>query len=140
MQRYDLAGTRLSEASVARQKTADREQTFGERMAALREAGGYSQRALAAELGISQRMVAYYESQSERPPAHLLPALAEALGISTDQLLGIEPVSTRKRPRNMRLLRKLMQVEQLPPRARTAILEHIDALLAKHGKERRGEE
>ena len=33
---------------------------FGNRMADLRKAAGYSQRELATELGISQRMVAYY--------------------------------------------------------------------------------
>lgn len=34
---------------------------FGERLAALRKAAGFTQVELAAELGISQRMVAYYE-------------------------------------------------------------------------------
>ncbi|MEW6367108.1 MAG: helix-turn-helix transcriptional regulator [Acidobacteriota bacterium] len=33
--------------------------TFGQRLARLRSAAGYSQRALAAEIGISHRMVAY---------------------------------------------------------------------------------
>jgi len=48
---------------------------FGARMAGLRQAAGYSQRELAAELGISQRMVAYYEGEGRdrlppgrRPP------------------------------------------------------------------------
>ena len=62
-------------------------ETFGRRLARLRKAAGYSQRALAAELGISQRMVAYYESQTEHPPTHLLPSLADALSLTTDQLL-----------------------------------------------------
>ena len=31
-------------------------------------------------------MVAYYEGETEYPPAHLLPALARALGVSADQL------------------------------------------------------
>ena len=63
--------------------------SFGERLAQLRTAAGYSQRDLAAEIGISQRMVAYYETQSDYPPTHLFPALAKALGVSADQLLGI---------------------------------------------------
>jgi transcriptional regulator with XRE-family HTH domain len=133
MHSYDVAQAEpITETLVGRQKETD--ETFGSRMAALRAAAGYTQRSLAAELGISQRMVAYYESQSDRPPAHLLPALAEAFGISVDQLLGREPVSPRKRPVNAQLMRKLRQVEKLPPRARTAVLEHIDALVSKHGR------
>jgi len=134
MQPYDLAG-QLFGSDMARSRQKDPAGTFGRRMAALREGAGYSQRELAAELGISQRMVAYYEAQSDRPPAHLLPAVAEALGITSDQLLGIEPVSPRRKPTNARLMRKLQQVEKLPPKARNAILEHIDALVSKHHRE-----
>lgn len=107
-------------------------ETFGARLARLRKMAGYSQRSLAAELDVSYRVIAYYEAQSEHTPAHLLPALVEALGVSTDQLLGHAPVSPRKAPQNQRLLRKLRQVEKLPPRARRVVLETIDALLAKY--------
>jgi len=54
------------------------------------KAAGYSQRDLAAEIGISQRIVAYYETQSDYLPTHLFTVLAKALGVSADQLLGIE--------------------------------------------------
>ena len=108
------------------------EEPFGQRMARLRKAAGYTQRSLATELGISFRMVAYYEAQTEHIPAHLLPRLADALGITVDQLLGREGISPRKKPENQQLLRKLRRVELLPPRARTAVIDHIEALLAKH--------
>lgn len=49
---------------------------FGERLAQLRKAAGYTQVELAQELGISQRMVAYYESPNANPPANLLPKIA----------------------------------------------------------------
>ena len=49
---------------------------------------GYTQVELAAELGISQRMVAYYESPNATPPANLLPHIANALGVSIDELFG----------------------------------------------------
>jgi transcriptional regulator with XRE-family HTH domain len=120
------------EMARTKKKEEEQREAFGKRLARLRKLAGYSQRTLAAELGISYRMVAYYEAQTEHAPAHLLPALAEALGITVDQLLGREAVSPRKSPQNRQLLRKLKQVEQLPPRARNAVLEHIDALVAKH--------
>jgi len=66
--------------------------SFGERLARLRQEAGLSQRDLAAEVNISQRMVAYYEKQTTHPPTHLLPLLAKALGVSSDQLLGINEV------------------------------------------------
>lgn len=108
------------------------EETFGRRLARLRKDAGYSQRSLAAEIGISNRMVAYYEAQTDHPPAHLLTPIADALGLTIDQLLGRAVISRRKAPQNERLIRQLRQVEKLPPRARTAVLEHIDALLSKH--------
>ena len=44
---------------------------FGPRLAGLRKAAGISQMALAAEIGVSQRMMAYYESPTAHPPANL---------------------------------------------------------------------
>jgi transcriptional regulator with XRE-family HTH domain len=107
-------------------------ETFGRRLARLRKAAGYSQRALAAELGISQRMVAYYESQTEHPPTHLLPSLADALSLTTDQLLGREAVSPRKAPKNQQLLRRLRTVESLPAAERRQVLHLIDALVERN--------
>ena len=107
-------------------------ETFGRRLARLRKAAGYSQRALAAELGISQRMVAYYESQTEHPPTHLLPSLADALSLTTHPLLGREAVSPRKAPKNQQLLRRLRTVESLPAAERRQVLHLIDALVERN--------
>lgn len=108
-------------------------ETFGRRLARLRKEAGYSQRALAEEIGISYRMVAYYEAQTTHPPASLLPAIADALGLTVDQLLGRRSIRPKKAPTNERLLRQLRQVEKLPPHARRSVLEHIDGLIAKYG-------
>ena len=107
-------------------------ETFGQRLARLRKAAGYSQRALAAELGISQRMLAYYESQTEHPPTHLLPAIAHALSQTADQLLGRDAVSARKAPRNQQLLRRLRRIEVLPASERRQVLHLIDALVERN--------
>ncbi len=112
------------------------EETFGQRLARLRKEAGYSQRSLAAEIGISNRMVAYYEAQTDHPPAHLLAPIADALRLSVDQLLGRAPIGKRKVPHNERLLRQLRQVEKLPARARQSVIEHIEGLVAKYGDRR----
>src|ERR1035438_2597352 len=87
---------------------------FGKRLGRLRKAAGHSQATLAEETGISQRMVAYYETETTHPPTHLLPLFAKALGITTDQLLGIVKVKKAKGS-DSRLRRLLEEVEQLPP-------------------------
>ena len=63
--------------------------SFGDRLASLRKAAGYTQVELAAEMGITQRMVAYYEAPNAQPPAHLLPQMAQALDVGSDVLLGL---------------------------------------------------
>lgn len=106
------------------------QEQFGKRLANFRKSAGYSQRALAAELNISYRVIAYYEGETTYPPAHLLPQLAKALGISTDQLLGVEKVKEANgMMRDNRLWRRFSQVEKLPPSDRRPIIQIIDAVL-----------
>jgi transcriptional regulator with XRE-family HTH domain len=131
-----------SDASVTREEQPDMpktklagsgEERFGMRLARMRQAAGYSQRELARELRISQRMLAYYESQSAHPPAHLLPLLAQVLGVTTDQLLGIDAVKAQGRTstRDTRLWRRFAQIEKLSPAERKPIIQVLDAFLAK---------
>jgi len=100
---------------------------FGKRLARLRQAAGFSQYTLADELGISQRMVAYYEGETEHPPTHLLPALAKALGVTTDQLLGLEKENPRNR--DFQLWRRFSKVAKLPPQKRKQIVQIVDTFL-----------
>ena len=104
-------------------------ETFGKRLARLRKAAGFTQYTLADAIGISNRMVAYYEAQSDHPPTHLLPAFAKALGVSADQLLGLEKITVKNRPRDTGLWRRFTQVEKLPPQARRQITQYLDSML-----------
>jgi transcriptional regulator with XRE-family HTH domain len=110
-------------------------ESFGERLARLRQAAGYSQRELARELEISQRMVAYYEGESDYPPTHLLPRLAKTLAVSTDQLLGLERTKRNGRARDTRLWRRFEKIEKLPPAERKPIIQVLDAFLSKASAE-----
>jgi transcriptional regulator with XRE-family HTH domain len=103
--------------------------TFGKRIAAVRKSRGLSQRDLAKQVGISYRMIAYYEAQTNRPPAAKLPVIANALKISVDELLGISPLSV-KAPQNGRLWKRLQVVDKLPPQAQKQVVELVE-LLAK---------
>jgi hypothetical protein len=54
--------------------------------------------------------------------------LAKALGISTDELLGIKPVKRTRKP-DTRLQRRLQQIEKLSPRPRKQIIQLIDTFI-----------
>jgi len=112
-------------------KIKDQGETFGERLARLRQAAGYSQRDLAAELGVSQRMIAYYEKETDYPPSHLLPLLTKALGVTADQLLGLQKVKDNGKSRDTRLWRRFSQVEKLPAAQRKQITQILDAFLER---------
>jgi transcriptional regulator with XRE-family HTH domain len=111
-------------------------ETFGARMARLRKAAGLSQRDLAKDLGVTQRMIAYYEAHSEHPPAHLLPALVQLFSVSTDELLGLRPLKLA-RPASQRVLQRLRKIEKLPPKDRKQLLSLIDAFLERDSLVRR---
>ena len=107
--------------------------SFGERLAALRKAAGFTQGELAAELGISQRMVAYYESPDATPPANLLAQIAAALGISIDELFGRETTKRRliKQEGDSRLRRRLLAVEKLDVVEKRQVLQLLDAFIER---------
>ena len=101
---------------------------FGKRLVKLRKAAGYTQTELAGELGVTQRMVSYYEGHSEYPPSSLLPKLAELLGVSADELLGIKPMARAKKP-DTRLQRRVQQIEKLPTKERRQLTQLIDTFI-----------
>ncbi|MCC7047865.1 MAG: helix-turn-helix transcriptional regulator [Alphaproteobacteria bacterium] len=104
---------------------------FGERLAQLRKAAGYTQEQLAAELGISRRRIAYYEAESDHPPANLLADLARVLNVPVEALLSDGAVSRKgKLSLSPRLERRLKQIERLSPRPKQQLLSIIDSFIA----------
>jgi transcriptional regulator with XRE-family HTH domain len=104
---------------------------FGDRLAELRRAAGYTQVEFAAELGITQRMVAYYEAPDAHPPAHLLPRMAQALGVSADVLLGVTAPRRGKKLATNRLERRLLEIAKLDPKAQRQITQLLDTFIER---------
>lgn len=102
---------------------------FGDRLAALRQAKGMTQHELGTAVDVSQRVIAYYESDGAQPPGAMLVDLARALGITADELLGMAPVREKTSPKTARLLKRLRRIEELPPAEQRAVLKMVDALL-----------
>jgi transcriptional regulator with XRE-family HTH domain len=104
-------------------------QSFGERLAQLRKTAGYTQVEFAAELAITQRMVAYYEAPDAQAPAHLLPQMAQVLGVSVDVLLGVSEQRSPKRIATNRLERRLLEIDKLDGKAKRQITQLLDSFI-----------
>lgn len=111
-------------------KAKERTSDFGARLTELRKAAGYTQVELAAALGTTQRMIAYYESRAEKAPAALLPQMAAALDASADELLGIKPIKKGKKP-DTQLRRRLQRIENLDPKAKRQITQLLDTFIER---------
>jgi transcriptional regulator with XRE-family HTH domain len=127
--RFTIEGLPVPSARKARAP----QETFGQRLARLRKARGLSQTALGKRIGISQRMVAYYEVESDRPPAHLLPALAKALSVSIDDLMAAGHLPSEPVEVDVRVWRRFQRLQALPPDAKTTVLKILDSLLDRYG-------
>jgi transcriptional regulator with XRE-family HTH domain len=106
-------------------------ESFGERLAQLRKGTGFTQAEFAAEVGITQRMVAYYEAPDAHPPAHLLPQMAQVLGVSADVLLGVSPLRHPKKLATNRLEHRLLEIEKLGATEKRQIIQIIDTFIER---------
>ena len=105
---------------------------FGKRLASLRKELGLTQTDLGEKVGVSCRVIAYYEGETHYPPAHLIEPLAKALKISTDELLGVKILQQQRDPQQAALWRRLKKIESLPKRDQKALLHYLDALVQKN--------
>jgi len=105
--------------------------SFGKRLAQVRKARGITQTELATKIGVSQRVIAYYEKETNRPPAHLLPKIVKALGVSADVLLGSQDLPAAPPATSKRLIKRIEKLERLPAQDQRMVLRMIDTLADK---------
>lgn len=107
--------------------------SFGTRLRELREERNITQRALADVLGVSPRMVSFYESGAHFPrDENQLIRLAAFFQTSTDYLLGYSNI------RSVSLLHRLGPAfEALPESDQQAVLDFADFLSTKQKKDAR---
>jgi transcriptional regulator with XRE-family HTH domain len=118
-------------ASEVMPKKVEPASEFGRRLHALRTERGLTQIELAEAIDSSQRAISYYETVADFPPAGVIIDLAKALGVSTDELLGVKNGSAPKESREVKSLRrKLQQILVLPDKDRRAIVRMINSLVA----------
>ncbi|MDE7439669.1 MAG: helix-turn-helix domain-containing protein [Clostridia bacterium] len=64
--------------------------SLGEKIASLRKARGITQEQLAEKCSVSPQAVSKWENDITSPDISLLPRLSELLGVSCDELLGVQ--------------------------------------------------
>ena len=113
------------------------DESLGERLARFRKERGFTQVELAQCMGITQALITDYERDKLRPYAEMVVRFALALGLTTDEVLGLRAAplaSVARIPR--RFLRRLEALSQLPKRDQEALLRTIDAFLGLRVKGR----
>ena len=110
------------------------DETIGERIARLRRKKGLTQIDLARRLRVSQPVVSGYENNiTGLDGAQRITQLAEILGVSSDELLGLlKPPQGATEPALRRsFYRRLQSIDRLPRRDQEALMRTIDAFLSR---------
>jgi transcriptional regulator with XRE-family HTH domain len=105
-------------------------QEIGNRIAAGRKKRGITQVQLAEAVGISQKLVSSYEVGRITLSAEMLLRIVTALKVSSDEILGIkkDDEAAADNP-SLKLVRRLIKIEQMPPNQQKALLKNIDMFL-----------
>jgi transcriptional regulator with XRE-family HTH domain len=102
---------------------------LGKRLAKIRKEKGYTQQMLADALGVTQRVITYYEKESERIPAVKIAEIAKIFDMTTDELIGIaEEKKPKGAAKNAYLKRKLKVVEQFNKKDQKTITNVIESI------------
>jgi transcriptional regulator with XRE-family HTH domain len=109
-------------------------ETLGQRVARIRKERGFTQVDLAEKIGLMQNIVSAIERDRLKLSAEMAVRFATALGIGLDELLqpGDAGASSSRKP-SRKVLRRLEQIEALPPVKQTALLRTIDIFLKGAG-------
>jgi transcriptional regulator with XRE-family HTH domain len=109
-------------------------ETLGQRLARLRKQAGYTQIEFAHKVGITQVLVSAYETDRNLFSAEMAVRFALALDISTDELLHPKTAKKKsmKKP-SLKVVRRMEQIEKLPPLQQSTLLRTIDGFLKGAG-------
>jgi len=107
--------------------------SFGTRLRELREDRDLTQKKLAAIIGVSPRMVSFYESGAHFPrDESIIIQLAGYFQVSTDYLLGCSNVPSAVPQEQLSRM-----FEEMGKKEQEDLLQYADFLLARQRQERR---
>jgi len=102
---------------------------FKSNLKRLRKERGFSQRELARKIGVSQRLITYYEDRAIDIPLSKVEVLSKALEVSVAQLLDMKVCNDEITHVDIRILKKVRQIQELPKRAQDALIHTINTAL-----------
>ena len=104
------------------------------RLVELRQGAGLTQPELAERIGTNPSNIAFWELSGTAPRGEILPALARALGVSIDELLGVTPPKPKRTVAKGRLQKVFEEAAKLPRRQQEKIAELVEMFVERHGK------
>jgi transcriptional regulator with XRE-family HTH domain len=105
--------------------------SLGSRIAQLRKEAHLTQVQLAHTLDVAQPTLNAYELGQRRVPVSALPALAKALGVTLETLMGEADASARKRGPAPKLQQHMDRISQLPKPQQRFVLQVLESVLAQ---------
>lgn len=106
---------------------------FGRRLRELRIAHGLTQRELADRIGVHFLQVSRYERGTTLPAVETVGEMTKVLSVSADMLLFGTPDDTPREEapiRNVSLLERFQDLQDLPTDDQKTVMKFIDALVA----------
>lgn len=131
-----ISGDRAYAADMPMGRPPSKKRTaLGSRIAAARQAAGLTQQELADKIGATQRVVAYWEREAVSLRADQLDALAGALHLSADDLLGrAQPKARAAAAGPIGKARKIFAaISKLPRHQQEKIFSILEPFVAQHG-------
>ncbi|MBU0678476.1 MAG: helix-turn-helix domain-containing protein [Verrucomicrobia bacterium] len=106
-------------------------QRKGSHLKRLRERAGLSARDLGERIGVRHSNILFWENSGTLPRSNILVSMAQALGVTVEELLG------EARPRRVvqpggKLGRVFQEVSKLPRRQQQKIVDVVEALVAQN--------
>ncbi len=95
--------------------------TISENIAKYRKKKGYTQEKLGEILGVTNQAVSKWEGAVSMPDVMMLPPLAEALGITLQELYGIEKAADKKDEKNEKV-----RADDFPQAAKERLIEYFE--------------
>jgi len=112
-------------------QSEEQRRAFGTRLKELRNQRRWTQKEVAAKIGLQLSQFNKYESGMHVPPADKLIQLAELFATTTDYLLT-GAVTDAQPITNTRLLERFRALTQCEPDEQETVIRLIDAVIVKH--------
>jgi transcriptional regulator with XRE-family HTH domain len=105
--------------------------SLGERICRLRKERGLTQGQLGNVVHVTQQVIAEYEAGYRNIPVYRLVSLAEALGVTAEELLKDSGAGARKRGPASRIEQLADQVTKLPRTRQRFVIEVLEDAVAR---------